>query len=63
MSRMLVLDTDHLTELERSASAGYGLEYRLVRSGDQVVTTIVSAEEQLRGWLARIHSHAWSTIS
>ena len=53
---MLVLDTDHLTELERSSPAGVALKLRIENSGETVVSTIVSAEEQLRGWLARIHA-------
>jgi tRNA(fMet)-specific endonuclease VapC len=51
---MLVLDTDILTFLQY----GEGPEYervstRLSASNDVITTTIVSFEEQLRGWLAR----------
>jgi tRNA(fMet)-specific endonuclease VapC len=56
MSPMLVLDTDHLTVLDGQAVAGAALQRRLEQAGDEVVATIVSAEEQLRGWLARIHA-------
>jgi tRNA(fMet)-specific endonuclease VapC len=52
---MLVLDTDHLTEIERGSAAGGALRRRLDRPEIDAVTTIVSAEEQLRGWLAQIH--------
>jgi tRNA(fMet)-specific endonuclease VapC len=31
------------------------LRARLLESDDEVVVTIISAEEQLRGWLAQIH--------
>ena len=51
---MLVLDTDHLSEMERGSPAGLALELKLVQSGDVPVSTIISAEEQLRGWLAQI---------
>ena len=51
---MLVLDTDHLTEIERGSAIGAALAQRLERSGDDVATTIISVEEQLRGWLAEI---------
>ena len=51
---MLVLDTDHLSELDRWSSAGISLDRRLEASGDEVATTIISAEEQLRGWLVLI---------
>lgn len=53
---MLVLDTDHLSDLDRAGSAGMALARKLEASGDEVATTIVSAEEQLRGWLAQIHA-------
>ena len=51
---MLILDTDHLSELERGSPSGIALEVKLIRSGDVAVSTIISAEEQLRGWLAQI---------
>lgn len=54
--RMLVLDTDHLSLLERPDSAE---RQRLLKrlgqaKGETVVTTIVSDEEQSRGWLAYV---------
>jgi tRNA(fMet)-specific endonuclease VapC len=52
---MLVLDTDHLVELDRGSSQGAALQRKLDDAGDAVVTTIISAEEQFRGWLAQIH--------
>ena len=52
---MLILDTDHLAELERVTSSGRQLAQKLDESGDEIVTTIISAEEQLRGWLAQIN--------
>ena len=51
---VLVLDTNHLTELGYGTVVGARLSARLEKSGLDAVTTIVSAEEQLRGWLARI---------
>lgn len=51
---MLVLDTNHLTELGYGKVPGARLSRRLEKSGFDAVTTIVCAEEQLRGWLARI---------
>ncbi len=53
---MLILDTDHLTEIERGSAAGSALRKRLNRPEIDAVATIVSAEEQLRGWLAQIHA-------
>jgi len=55
MREMLVLDTDHLVELDRGSSQGAALQRKLEDAGDEVATTIISAEEQFRGWLAQIH--------
>jgi tRNA(fMet)-specific endonuclease VapC len=52
---MLVLDTDHLVELDRGSSQGVALQQKLEDAGDEVATTIISAEEQFRGWLAQLH--------
>ena len=53
---MLVLDTDHLSEIDLGSARGRELSERLKSSEQDVVTTIVSVEEQLRGWLAMINS-------
>jgi tRNA(fMet)-specific endonuclease VapC len=54
---MIVLDTDHISELQHPNSVrGARLSGRLaVVPQGEVATTIVSVEEQLRGWLAAIH--------
>lgn len=54
---MILLDTDHLTILAFPRSEGYvQLTTRMDASDDRsFVTTIVNAEEQLRGWLAEIN--------
>ena len=54
---MLVLDTDHLSELEVRSSAGLRLLERLDKAGDDAFITAVTCEEQLRGWLAEINRH------
>ena len=52
---MLVLDTDHLSALEwRGSEKAKRLRDRLDRSPETQVTTIVTYEEQCRGWLAYI---------
>ena len=51
---MLVLDTDHLGEFDDASAAGARLNERLLASGQELAATIVSVEEQLRGWLAQI---------
>ena len=52
--QMLVLDTDHLSILERDTARGPALADRLARCGERTVTTIVTVEELLRGWLSQI---------
>jgi tRNA(fMet)-specific endonuclease VapC len=51
---MLVLDTDHLVELDRASSEGLALQSRLEAASEDIATTVISAEEQFRGWLAQI---------
>jgi tRNA(fMet)-specific endonuclease VapC len=51
---MLILDTDHFSELLRSSPCGLQLEGRLAESPDELAVTIVSIEEQSRGWLNAI---------
>lgn len=55
--RLLVLDTDHLSELERNSAPGQRLTARLEASPSENVITIVTVEEQMRGWLAEISRH------
>jgi tRNA(fMet)-specific endonuclease VapC len=54
---MIVLDTDHLTVLHYADHPRCaGLTDRLRASGDpRIATTVITVEEQLRGWLAEIH--------
>jgi tRNA(fMet)-specific endonuclease VapC len=52
---VLILDTDHLSEFDRASPAGERLRDRLLSSGEDAAATIISVEEQLRGWLAQIH--------
>ncbi len=51
---MHVLDTDHLSLLDRKTSAeAQRLMFRLSPLGDDgVATTIITYEEQMRGWLS-----------
>jgi tRNA(fMet)-specific endonuclease VapC len=51
---VLILDTDHLAALEGRSEARDRLAKRLEDSEDRIATTIISAEEELRGWLAQI---------
>jgi tRNA(fMet)-specific endonuclease VapC len=54
---LLVLDTDHYSELERGSAAGKRLRARLDRDRPEVAVTVITVEEQMRGWLAEINRH------
>jgi tRNA(fMet)-specific endonuclease VapC len=48
-----LLDTDHLTIAEQDTPEGFNLGRRLAEvPPDEVAVTIVTYEEQMRGWLA-----------
>ena len=52
---MVLLDTDHMSLLQRGGAEGRRIRLRLrALPPDDVATTIVSYEEQMRGWLARL---------
>ena len=52
---MLVLDTDHMSLLEWGGEGSAALRERLADiAPDDVATTIISYEEQMRGWMAYI---------
>ncbi|MEG3438422.1 type II toxin-antitoxin system VapC family toxin [Pannus brasiliensis CCIBt3594] len=52
---MYILDTDHLSVLDRGGVNAQRLLQRLARVGSTpVVTSIISYEEQTRGWLSYI---------
>ncbi|WP_395092387.1 type II toxin-antitoxin system VapC family toxin [Armatimonas sp.] len=51
---MYLLDTDHMSILERGGTAALTLTLKLSALSDsEVATTIVSYEEQCKGWLAK----------
>jgi tRNA(fMet)-specific endonuclease VapC len=51
---MIVLDTDYLTLLERRGPLGAAIRDGLLRQNEELCTTIVNYEEQVRGWMSRI---------
>jgi tRNA(fMet)-specific endonuclease VapC len=53
---MFVLDTNHVRELTLRTPLGLRLQERLDAQSADCVIAIVSAEEALRGWLARLAS-------
>jgi tRNA(fMet)-specific endonuclease VapC len=52
---MYILDTDHLSVLERKGASAQPLLQRMMAIDPaQISTTIISYEEQMRGWLSYI---------
>jgi tRNA(fMet)-specific endonuclease VapC len=52
---MILLDSDHLTVFSyRDHPRAEGLKNRLQAAGEPVGLTVISLEEQMRGWLAEI---------
>ncbi len=50
---MWLLDTDHLSILERGGSTALALQMRLGQiPATQLATTIINYEEQMRGWMS-----------
>jgi tRNA(fMet)-specific endonuclease VapC len=52
---VLILDTDHLVEFDEGSDAGTRLKERLLAADEEFAATIISVEEQFRGWAAQIH--------
>jgi tRNA(fMet)-specific endonuclease VapC len=52
---MYILDTDHISLLDRGGVEGRRIRDRLrALPGDDIATTVASYEEQMRGWLSRV---------
>lgn len=53
---MVILDTDHLTVIQRRTEPDYSILTTRLRQAPvgEACTTIINVEEQLRGWLAVI---------
>ena len=52
---MYLLDTDHISLLDKGGEEGKRIHQRLrTLPGDDIATSIISYEEQIRGWTARI---------
>ena len=53
---MYLLDTDHITLLARSGEEGERIRQRVLLAPEgEVSASIVSYEEQMRGWLAQLN--------
>ncbi|MCI0378769.1 MAG: hypothetical protein L0215_14270 [Gemmataceae bacterium] len=51
-----ILDTDHLSILQKGGPEAESLDARLSHyAADEIAATIVSFQEQVRGWLAWIN--------
>ncbi len=50
---MIILDTDHLTLIQRQSEPAYSMLVRRLHfvAPDEIYTTIINVEEQMRGWL------------
>lgn len=55
---MLILDTDHLSILQRNTTGATQLAARLRAANQPVTTTIITFEEVMRGWMAEINRAA-----
>ncbi len=52
---MYILDTDMLSLLERDNAEALVLQTRLSQAPiNEIVTTVITYEEQMRGWLSRV---------
>ena len=51
---MIVLDTDHISILQHDSVAAAELRKRLLAAGDEITTSVITYEEQLRSWLTRL---------
>jgi tRNA(fMet)-specific endonuclease VapC len=52
---MYLLDTDHMSLLERGGPEGSRIRNRIrAVAPDEIATAIVTYEEQIRGWMARL---------
>jgi tRNA(fMet)-specific endonuclease VapC len=57
---MYIFDTDHLSVLERGGTNAQRLKQRLASvNSTQVAVSIISYEEQMRGWLSYIGGSAF----
>lgn len=52
---MLILDTNHYSEIEKRTSIGIRLSERLLACAEDEFLTIITPAEVLKGWLAAIN--------
>ena len=59
---MLILDTNHYSEIIERRPIGLRLQERLQDSHQDAFLTIITPEESLKGWLAAIQPHRQSDL-
>ena len=57
---MLILDTNHYSEIARKSGIGIRLEQRICDAGEDAFLTIVTAGEVMKGRLAAVQPHLQS---
>ncbi len=58
---MLILDTNHYSEIEMGTRRGERLLERLAATGKACFVSVITTEESLRGWLQEIRRHNGGT--
>ena len=48
---MYLLDTDYMSLIQRGGPAGATIVQRLITTNSPIATTVITYEEQMRGWL------------
>jgi tRNA(fMet)-specific endonuclease VapC len=51
---MILLDTNHYSEIEAGSRLGMRLEQRLAASGEACFVSVITTEEAMRGWLQEV---------
>ena len=54
---MLILDTNHFSEIGRDNAIGHRLHRRIAESDNRPVLSVITLEESMKGWLAQINPH------
>jgi len=52
---MIILDTDHIVLLQSNSAGVASLVEKLLSVNNEIATTIISVEEEMRCWLSAIH--------
>src|SRR5262245_17379188 len=58
---VVILDTNHLAELDRGSAFGTRLEQRCMKAKAEMFSTIISMEEIVQGWLTLLKKQRTAT--